>query len=162
MSLTSAVEMRTGVSPSPRCYVCAPYEDGPTVRDRVHARIVAAGFEPTSRWAINWNGREDFSRFSPAELQRIAEENDSDLLDAHVALVLARAGAGGEMFAESRLAIDNGLSVVWVGRKTLSAWRRGVVRFDTLDDGIKALCRMREAFEDGARGELLAHLGGAA
>lgn len=150
------------VSSQPRCYVCAPFEDGATVRDRVHVRVLAAGFAPSSRWATEWTGSENFDGASVAELRSRAEQNDADLRSSTVALVLARPGGGGEMFAEARLALECGLAVVWVGRRTLSAWRRGVVRVDDLDQAIAVLSRMREAFADGARGELLACLAGVA
>lgn len=130
------------------------------VRDRVHGRLVAVGFEPSSRWVDGAVSAEDFGRYTPEELRRFAAQNDRDVCSSHVVLVLARPGAGGEMFGEARLALEWGLAVVWVGRRTLSAWRRGVVRVDNLDQAIGVLARMRVAFEDGIRGEFLAELGG--
>lgn len=139
------------------CYVAAPFADAAFVRV-VHEHLVNIGVTPTSTWAMHAYGPEDFSRFAPEELARIAEKNDADVRGSDVVLVLARDGAGGEMFAEARFAITLGRPVVWSGRRTLSAWRRGVVRVDDLDDAIAVLAGMRARHAEGIRGELLAHL----
>lgn len=120
---------------APRIYVAAPYEDAGHVRD-LHKRLRSLGFEPSSRWAESSRGPEDFTKYTPLQLRAIAEGNDQDVFDSDVMIVLARAGAGGEMFAEARVALGFGIPVVWVGRRTLSAWRLGVHRVTDIDDGI--------------------------
>ena len=141
-------------------YVAAPYEDGAFVFQGVHERLRALGMTPTSTWAEHAIGREDFSRYTPARLREFAVRNDADLRAADVALVLARAGAGGEMFAEARVAIDWGKPVVWCGRLILSAWRSGVVRAEDLDAALSILVAMQAKHAEGYRGHLLAHLVG--
>ena len=85
----------------------------------------------TSSFAI---GAEDFAKFTPSVLQAIAEANDADVAAANLVIVLARPGAGGEMFAECRYALTMRKPVYWTGRLTLSAWREGVTRFGSLEE----------------------------
>jgi hypothetical protein len=55
-------------------------------------------------------------------------------------LVLARDGAGAEMFGEARLALEYGIPTVWFGtRRPLSAYRPGVVRVETIDEAMEQL-----------------------
>jgi len=143
---------------SPRVYVAAPFAAGPVVRDAIHPRLVAVGWEPCSRWASEWVGPEDFSRFTPAELRAIADGNDEDLGSADAVLLFDPEGKGRETYSELARAISAGSPVVWVGRPTLSAWRRGVVQARDLDDAIGLLRRMGTLFAEGVRGELLALL----
>lgn len=121
-----------------KVYVAAPYADAERVRD-VHDYLRHQGHSPTSRWAEAATDAEDFSKFRPEELSDFAAQNDGDVRAADAVLVLARSGAGGEMFAEARIAIEWGKRVLWVGRRTLSAWRPGVERFDSVPDAIQAL-----------------------
>lgn len=119
-------------------YVAAPYDDAAVVRN-IHARLRALGIDPTSRWAEYATGAEDFETLSPAQLADIAGSNDYDVRRSHAMLVMARVGAGGEMFSEARLALVLGVPIVWHGRLTLSAWRPGVVRVATLDGAFDGL-----------------------
>lgn len=121
-----------------RIYVAAPYEDAAHVRG-LHERLRSLGLEPTSHWAENAAGPENFASFTPMQLRAIAESNDTDVISSTAVLVLARAGAGGEMFAEARLALFLAKPVYWVGRRTLSSWREGVVRCEDLDDALARL-----------------------
>lgn len=139
------------------CYVAAPYADAAFVRV-VHDHLLAVAITPTSSWATTARGPEDFSRFSPPELRRVAAQNDADLRGSDVCLVIARDGAGGEMFAEARVALEWGKPIVWTGRRTLSAWRSGVVLAEDLDAAILLLVAMRDRHSEGYRGHLLAHL----
>lgn len=136
-------------------YVAAPFVDSPLVRE-VHERLVLIGARPTSSWAEQAQGPEDFTITVVDVLRDAAAANDRDLRASDVCLVLAREGVGGEMFAESRMAIAWQKAVVWVGRRTLSAWRRGVVRADDLDDAIAIVAEMAEPYALGRRGVLLA------
>jgi hypothetical protein len=119
-------------------YVAAPYVDAPIVR-MVHERLRDLGITPTSRWAEEANGAEDFVKMVPDALRAVAESNDRDLTKARALLVLSRHGAGAETYAEARLALVLGKPVVWAGRLTLSAWRTGVTRVAGIDEGIEAL-----------------------
>ena len=119
-------------------YVAAPFSDADIVRS-VHARLADIGIFAASSWAEHAIGREDFSKYTPDELRRFAAVNDADLRLADVCLVLARYGAGAEMFAEARLAIEWGKPVVWVGRRTLSSWRDGVTYCETLEEALRAI-----------------------
>jgi len=117
-------------------YVAAPYMDAPLVR-ALHQQLTSARFTPTSSWADEATGAEALDALSPAEVRRIAKANDEDLHRAHVLIVLAREGAGAEMFAEARLALEYETAVIWVGaRRPLSAYRAGVVRVDTAQQAL--------------------------
>lgn len=139
-------------------YVAAPYDDAAFVRDVVHAKLIELGATPMSLWAEKAAGPEDFSKMTVDALRAAARDNDRDLRASAVCLVIARPGAGGEMFAESRVAAEWGKAIVWVGRRTLSAWRTGVVRVESLDDAFAVLARMVADYREGARGHLLASL----
>jgi hypothetical protein len=110
-----------------RVYVAAPYTDAEEVR-AIHAHLRMIGCSPTSQWASQALGPEDFSLMTPDQIADIAHANDRDVLSSQMVLVVARAGAGGEMFAEARFASYHRIPIVWVGRLTLSAWRKGVTR----------------------------------
>lgn len=138
-------------------YVAAPFQDSAMVL-MIHERLRAFGAVPTSRWAESAAVVEDFARFTPQELRDLATKNDVDLSEADALFVLARTGAGGEMFAKARVALEWNKPVVWFGRRTLSAWRSGVVRVDGIEEGLAVLETMKHAHADGARGHLLAHL----
>lgn len=133
-----AESIRGSVRRQVRVYVAAPFEDAGIVR-AVHDRLRSLGIEPCSTWAESARGIEDFSAFTPARLRSLAEQNDRDVAEARAVLVMARPGAGGEMFAEARLALAMSIPVVWLGRRTLSAWRAGVTRAEDLDDAISTL-----------------------
>jgi hypothetical protein len=76
----------------------------------------------------------------PEPLQEEAAQNDKDLMSSDALLVLARDGAGGEMFAEVALARMVGMPIHWVGdRFILSAFRAGVVRHVCLGDALDTL-----------------------
>lgn len=137
-------------------YVAAPFADAAFVREHVHERLRAIGCTPTSSWVDTAAGPENFARYLPAELRRNAEHNDRNLRGSDVVLVVAREGAGGETFAEARIAIEWGKPVVWCGRRILSAWRAGVVRVDDLDGAMATLAAMRGYHAEGLRGRLLA------
>lgn len=124
-------------------YVAAPYADAPMVR-AVHVRLVALGLAFTSTWAEAARGAEDFSALTPEGLRAAALENNRGIDDADAMLVLARDGAGGEMFAEARYALTLGIPVLWCGRRILSSWRDGVVICDDVDAALATLV-------DGAR-----------
>lgn len=143
-------------------YVCAPYEDAAIVHALIHTRIEELGLAWTSRWAAHSRGPEDFASLTPDALRAAAEENDRDVMSADVVLVMARKGAGGEMFAEARFALEHGKALVWTGRRTLSAWRRGVVRCEEVKEALNVLAAMKVHHARGARGELLAQMSGGA
>ena len=121
-----------------KVYVAAPYADAPMVRE-LHNELCGTGWEPTSTWAEIADAAEDFTLSTPSQLRKAAQANDADIMRSHVLLVIAREGAGGEMFAEARLALVHGIPVVWVGRFVLSAWRHGVTRCATVAEGLQAL-----------------------
>lgn len=132
-------------------YVAAPYEDAAFVRDVVHESLRHRGYVVTSTWAESATGPENFARFSPEQLRRACATNDCDVMVANVVLVLARHGAGGEMFAEARYALTLGRPLVWCGHLRLSAWREGVVRCSDLDAAYYALACIDDAMRRGVR-----------
>lgn len=142
-------------------YVAAPFADAGLVRD-VHARLVEHDVRPTATWAEDVVGPENLGQYTTERLRAFAAVNDSDLRASNAMLVLAREGAGGEMFAEIARALLWGIPVVWSGRRTLSAYRRGVVLASDLEDGIRLIVAMRERFFDGYRGTILADVVGSA
>lgn len=138
-------------------YVAAPYASAPFVCT-IHEGLRARGVTPTSRWAEAAHGPEDFSRMTPAALRVAAERNDADIRSSDVLLLVDMDGSGRETYAEARVAIAWGKTVLWVGPPRLSAFRRGVVRVTDLNDALRVLERMRDNHAEGYRGELLAHL----
>jgi hypothetical protein len=127
-----------------RAYLAAPFLDAPLVRD-LDAHLVSLGIGVTSAWAAAANGPEALEALAPEDVRRIALANDRDLLSAHVVVVLARDGAGAEMFAEARLALAHRIPVVWVGtRRPLSAYRDGVLRVASLAEGLVYLTGFQE------------------
>jgi hypothetical protein len=144
-----------------RVYVAAPLADAPLVRD-VHARLRQHGFLPVSYWAEEPSnyGVDDFEDLAAVRAKMAL--NDAGVAGADVFLVLARDGAGGEMFCEARMAIAMGAPVVWVGRRVLSTFREGVYHFDGLELAMQFLLmwgetmqqeyrRLRDADEDAAQ-----------
>lgn len=127
-----------------RVYVAAPYLDAPLVRG-LEPALVAMGAQLSAAWAKSADGPERLDAMPHATVRALAERNDRELLEAHVLLALAREGAGGEMFAEVRLALDSGIPVLWTGaRGTLSAFREGVMRTRSLEEALDALESMAE------------------
>lgn len=108
---------------SARIYVAAPYEDAAFVR-QVHTRLRERKFTPTSSWAETAKGADVLT---PEIAQTAITVNDADLRSSDAVFVIARPGAGGEMFCEIAAALMHGIRVFWVGRKVLSAYRDGVV-----------------------------------
>lgn len=136
-------------------YVAAPFEDADLARIH-HERFAMLGIEPISSWVDEALGPEELDSFSIQQLRLIAAKNDRDLRAANACLVLAREKAGGEMFAEVARALSWGIPIVWYGRRTLSAYRRGVVLANDIDDAVRLITSMRDRFIDGYRGVILA------
>ncbi len=126
-------------------YVAAPYADAALVRD-VHSRLGEYDVGYTSQWAVRADGPEDISRYTVEARRNEAYANDAAVKACDVCLVLAREGAGGEMFAEARLAQEWEKPIVWVGRRTLSAWREGVIRVEDLDQAIERIIRIKALY----------------
>ncbi|WP_394825007.1 hypothetical protein [Pendulispora albinea] len=116
-------------------YVAAPYEDALLVRE-VHARLRACGCIYTSTWAENARGAENFALSTVDELREITRLNDDGIDMSDAMLVIARPGAGGEMFAEVRYALERQIPVYWVGRRILSTFRPGVTLCESIDDAV--------------------------
>lgn len=144
-----------------RVYLAAPMPDKMLVRE-LHDRLAREDMVPTSSWAMSDSTSNDFDAFTPTELRRHIQKNDSDLRGSDIVLVLARDGVGGEMFAEAALAIQMGKTVLWCGRRILSSFRPGVVLVEDLESAFAILGDMRTQFANGYRGRLLAILCGAA
>ena len=121
-----------------RVYVAAPFEDAHRVCE-IHERLRQFGIEPTSDWAVGAYGPEALHEHSADRLRGFALGNDVSIRRADAILVLARAGVGGEMFAEARYAWDLRKPIVWVGRRTLSAYREGVVLAEDTDDALNTI-----------------------
>ena len=125
-------------------YIAAPFADAALVRE-VGARLPAFGAESRSTWAECADGPEQLEAMTPDEVRSVAAANDRDLLASFALVVLSRDGAGGEMFAEARLALEYGIPIVWVGkRRPLSAYREGVIRVDTIEDALDLVRRFSE------------------
>jgi hypothetical protein len=122
-------------------YIAAPYEDASYVR-MVSGHLRRLGLTTTSSWSEQARGPEDLTQMMPAVIRTVAHQNDDDLRAADVCLVMARRGAGGEMFAEARLALEWGKPVYWVGRRILSAYRSGVTICDDLDAAVLAIYQL--------------------
>lgn len=116
-------------------YVAAPYVDAPIVRE-VHEILAIAGFLPTSTWATRAAGAESLTR---DVAQQAIVQNDDDLLSSDAMIVIARTGAGGEMFCEVTRALIEEIPVFWVGRQILSTYRDGVILCEDIDDVMRKL-----------------------
>lgn len=119
-----------------KIYVASPYATAKEVRE-LHARLKELGHEPTSRWAevaAQHDDKEDFSLFTPDDLQRIARDNDCDLYEAESVVVWSRPVGGRETYAEAARAQVAGKIVYWVGTKSLSAFRPRTTYLPTIDD----------------------------
>jgi hypothetical protein len=136
-------------------YVASPYANAAFVRV-IHESLRAHGLIITSNWAEQATGPEDFSHMTVAALRAAAAGNDRDLRASDVILVIDFEGRGRETYGELRVALEWGKAAIFVGRRNLSAWRRGVVRADDLDDAIAILVEMQGAYAMGRRGTLLA------
>jgi hypothetical protein len=127
-----------------RVYLAAPFADATNVRE-LDAKVDAIGVTVTSTWAHGASGAEDLESLSVAEVRQIAAVNDRDLLEADLLVALARDGAGGEMFAEVRLALAHRIPILWIGtRRPLSAYRDGVLRVPNLAEGMMFLSGFAE------------------
>ena len=135
-----------------RVYVAAPFGRGPFVARVVHPALAARGLEATSSWVATADGAPERLDALPLERVRaIAERNDADLASSQVVLVLGDVGTGREMYAEARIAIALGLPVVWVGPPyPLSAYREGVDRVRSVEEGLDAVERHARAAERAA------------
>ena len=139
-----------------RVYVAGPFSSASFVRV-LHDSLLTRDITPTSSWASEANGAEDFATMSADALRATAEQNDRDLRGSDVALLVDLDGSGRETYAEARVALEWGKPIVWVGHKGLSQWRRGVVRCgDSIEQAMAILERMRVCHASGARGFLLA------
>lgn len=138
-----------------KVYVAGPYATAAAVRE-IHSRLWALCLEPVSTWAEAAAGPESFAGMTPEDLARVAEKNDADLRSADVVLVVDIEGRGRETYAELRVALEWGMPAVFVGKLSLTSWRRGVVRAESLDEALARLADMHVAFVAGYRGFALA------
>lgn len=123
----------------PDIYVAAPWEDGPLVRE-VHTRLVHAHLRPVSAWSVSADGApERLENVPQHERMAAIEGNDRAVSCCDAVLVMARAGVGGAMFGEVRLAQLLSKPVYWVGRYTLDAYRNGVKRCLDVNAAIAAM-----------------------
>ncbi len=125
-----------------RVYVAAPLADALYVR-KIHGLLRDLRMEPTSSWAETSEGVESLDAMPLEDVREIARQNDEDLLEAETVLVLPRADAGREMYAEARLATVHLIPVVWCGTpRPLTAYRDGVHRVDDLIGALDVLARL--------------------
>jgi len=143
-------------------YVAAPYSEGALVRE-MHATISWLGGRPTSRWAEQAIGTEDFSKHTPEELRAIAADNDADIAAADVTLLYDPAGIGREAYADARYALLLERAVVWCSPRGISGFRAGVARVHDLSmaASLGLIIRMQRLHAEGIRGRLLADLAAA-
>jgi hypothetical protein len=126
-------------------YFAAPYDDAPLVQ-RLHTRAKTMGLKPMSHWAETAHGSEQLATMPIERVRSIAWDNDVDLKSSQVVIVLAREGAGGEMFAEARLALTHEIPVIWVGdRRPLTAYRPGVIRVGGIEEAFVVLKGLSDA-----------------
>lgn len=134
-----------------RIYVAAPLADAPLVRD-VHAQLRAHGLVPVSHWAER-QGDDPNDNFDDAEeVQAKLRLNDAGVAAADVFLVLAREGAGGEMFCEAARALALGAPVIWVGRRVLSTFREGVRYFHSRESAVHFILTWKDELRREYRG----------
>jgi hypothetical protein len=136
-------------------YVAGPYASAALVRV-VHQKLRDHGMRPTSSWAEEATGPEDFSTMSPIKLRGILDANTRDIHDSDVILVVDHEGKGRETYAELERALNWGLSAVFVGKPALSTWHKAVLQAQDIETAIAILLEMSEAHASGLRGWRLA------
>ena len=135
-----------------RVYVAAPFEYAPSVR-RIHERLRALDFTPTSTWCESEYATGESERPPTEKEARTAlAENDSMLLSSHALICISKFSQGGEMFCEfMQFYLRTVCPIVWVGpRKILSVYRHEVVYVEDVDSAFAHLINLR------ARGDLVA------
>lgn len=120
-------------------YVIAAYGHAAEVR-QLHARLRELGHTPTSRWAEEATGPEDLGSMALEQLADAWERNHADMLRADAVIVLADT-AMREGFMEAERAVEAGMSIVWVGRPTLSvaAFPGRARMFASVDEAVEGL-----------------------
>lgn len=136
-------------------YVAGPYGSAELVR-AIHERLCAIGCLPTSQWAESATGPEDFVAHTPEKLAAIAEANYADIDASDAIFVVDPDCRGQETLCELGHALSRKIPAVVVRPKPLSRFRRGVVRAESVDEGIVALAVMANLHEQGHRGFALA------
>lgn len=102
-----------------RVYVASWFENSPMVRV-AHTWLRTLGVTPTSRWAEDARGPEDWRAMTQVQLLNVRADNYCDLASSDLLLVIA-GDKSGETFAEAMFAIERKMPVLWVGRRILSA-----------------------------------------
>jgi hypothetical protein len=126
-----------------KLYFCASHLDAVNIQ-YLQRGAECFGMTPVSSWPYAVTGPERFDQTPVSEVRAIAARNDRDLKSAHAAVVLPRDGVGAEMFGEARLALALGIPLVWVGsRRSLSAYREGVLRVDHVVEAMARLTELR-------------------
>jgi hypothetical protein len=123
------------------CYVASPYAQASFVRI-IHDRLVGVGITPTSTWALEASGREDFSRYTPEALRAAWSKNLDDILRSDALLLYDPTGEGRATYGEGELAIEWCKHVVWLSPRGIAQYAPDVIRPEGLDDAIDALARL--------------------
>lgn len=127
-----------------RVFVSADHSAVGRVRE-IHAKLRAQGLSPVSRW-VKRDVEPDMKTMSADDRLGYLRERDEDMADADVLFVLVGEGslqaAADARHALSHWSGDPVRPVVWVGRRTLDAYRPGVTFVETVEAGLHALVRM--------------------
>ena len=125
-------------------FVAADHSAVGRVRE-VHAKLRAVGIVAVSRWTKR-DVEPDPRTMSIADVRDYLRERDEDMAAADVVLVIVGDGSL-QVVADARQALshwsgDPVRPVVWVGRRTLDSYRRGVTHAESLEAGLQMLMRM--------------------
>jgi hypothetical protein len=131
-------------------YVAGPYASAPIVRS-IHEKLCAIDCLPTSQWAENAAGPENFADFTPSRLNEIAVGNYLDLESSDAIFVFDPQCLGQETLCELGHALCRRIPAVVVRPKPLSRWRHGVVRAETLGEALDCLAIMARLHAQGIR-----------
>lgn len=127
-----------------KVFVSADHAAVGRVRE-AHAKLRALGLSPVSRWAKR-DAEPDPRVASIADVRDYLRERDEDMATADVLLVLVGEGslqaAADARHALSHWSGDAVRPVVWVGRRTLDSYRRGVTCVESLEAGLQTLMMM--------------------
>lgn len=131
-----------------RVYVACAFARASFVDTLVVPMLERAGCKLVSTWhQPPWREREDLHGMPLEDVQAIIARNDHELATAEAVLVMAdpvRLDTGEfavpqETLCEARIAWSAGIPVVWEGHRSLSAFRPGVVRADSLAEAIATI-----------------------
>ena len=125
-----------------RAFVSADHSAVGRVRE-IHPKLRALDLVPVSRWATRDVEPDMLAMSADDRLATCA--SDDDMVEADVFVLVGEGSL--QAAADARQALshwsgDPVRPVVWVGRRTLDSYRRGVTHVESVEAGLQMLMRM--------------------